>query len=71
MTNTQSPNPLPSFKKRSQSIPHNANKKPEEAKIRQSFEEKGYSMQLQSSRTKALADTLDIGETRVRNHTVK
>ena len=71
-TNTLPQQAQASFKKRSQSIPANANKsKPEEAKIRQSFEEKGYSMQLQSTRTKAVADTLDIIEPRVRSETVR
>lgn len=57
---TKKTNPVE--KKRASSIPANKITDTEEAKIRASFEKKGYSMRMQSQRTQAVADTLNIGD---------
>lgn len=59
------------FQKRSMSNPAAGGNKNQEALIRQSFEEKGYSMRLQSTRTKALAETQDITDSKLKNETVR
>ena len=45
--------------------------KKSQAEIRKELEEKGYSIQIQAKKTKALADTFNIKESRTRDETIK